>query len=88
MYTIKYQPKKIDDLDYGNKDLLKKYCTPADSFRSIILYGRNGVGKRTRAYTILNELYGEDVYNNSLGKTTLNGNKKIIINFKYTQLYV
>jgi hypothetical protein len=88
MFTIKYSPKTIEQLDFGDKDLLKGLCTPPNSFRSTIIYGRKGVGKRTRAYCILNKLYGDDINKNNISSTPLDSNKKISIQFRFSMYHL
>lgn len=84
MYSEKYIPTTIDQLDYGNKKILYNCTTPPNSFRSLIIHGRKGVGKRTRAYTVLNNLYGNQVNELKSSKVPLNGNKRVIVQFKYS----
>lgn len=84
MFTIKYSPKTIDQLDYGDTKLLKSLCTPPNSFRSTIIYGRNGVGKRTRAYCMLNKLYGDEANKSSISRIPLESNKRVTIQIKFS----
>ena len=63
MNSLKYSPKNIDDLSFGNKELLFNITKDPNQFISTLIYGRSGTGKRTRAYCILNELHGSGVYN-------------------------
>lgn len=88
MYTIKYSPKTIDQLDYGDTELLKNLCTPPNSFRSTIIYGRNGVGKRTRAYCILNQLYGDEPNKSSISRIPLESNKRVTIQIRYSMYHL
>lgn len=88
MFTIKYSPKTIDQLNYGDKKLLNNLCNPPNSFRSTIIYGRNGVGKRTRAYCILNKLYGDDLNKSSISKISLKSNKKIKIQIRFSMYHL
>lgn len=88
MFTIKYSPKTIDQLDYGDKKLLNALCDPPNSFRSTIIYGRKGVGKRTRAYCILNKLYGDEVNKSSTSKIPLKSNKRVNIQIRFSMYHL
>lgn len=88
MFTIKYSPKTIDQLDYGDKKLIKSICTPPNSFRSTIIYGRNGVGKRTRAYCMLNQLYGNETNKSSISRIPLESNKRVTIQIRFSMYHL
>jgi replication factor C subunit 3/5 len=58
----KYQPRRLDDLDYNTSvtKVLKCLSTKED-FSHLIFYGTEGAGKKTRIRAFLYEIYGSGV---------------------------
>lgn len=71
-------PKKIEDYDFYNTDdtlfnrIIKNYDN-FDNMPNIIVYGKNGCGKKSRIYSILSNIADDTIYN----KTFLEYNNKI-----------
>jgi replication factor C subunit 3/5 len=63
LWMDKYQPKKIEELDYNHNitDLLKTIAQKED-FPHLIFYGAEGAGKKTRIRALLSLLYGQGVH--------------------------
>ena len=60
----KLRPKKLDDYVINKEFALKiKNYVNSGEFLNIVISGVNGCGKYTLAQTILNEYYGEQIYN-------------------------
>jgi len=62
LWMDKYQPKKIEDLDYNHQitNILKTIAQKED-FPHLIFYGAEGAGKKTRIRALLSLLYGQGV---------------------------
>jgi DNA polymerase III delta prime subunit len=68
LYTDKYRPKYLDDFSFSNNTskLLKFQSTIYKSNKNIqnmILVGQNGIGKKSRIYAFLREIFNYDVSN-------------------------
>lgn len=63
LWMDKYQPKKIEELDYNHKitEILKTIAEKED-FPHLIFYGAEGAGKKTRIKALLSLLYGSGVH--------------------------
>jgi replication factor C subunit 3/5 len=63
LWMDKYQPKKIEELDYNHQisEILKTISQKED-FPHLIFYGAEGAGKKTRIRTLLSLLYGNGVH--------------------------
>ncbi|KAI6205116.1 Replication factor C subunit 3 [Aphelenchoides besseyi] len=70
LWADKYRPKQIDDLDYNVSQLnMLKQMVSTNDFPHLLFVGPDGCGKRTRIHCLLNEIYGQGIYN--LRHTTL-----------------
>ena len=63
LWVDKYRPVSLEDLDF-NDDLTKtlKQLGECDDLPHLVFYGKSGIGKKTRAMCLLNEIYGKGVY--------------------------
>lgn len=77
----------IDKLDFES-DRLKTLVKDKEGFRSVVLHGREGVGKRARAYAILEALHGEDTNKIKKLSVPFYENKKCILNCFYTPFHL
>jgi replication factor C subunit 3/5 len=85
MNSLKYFPKNINDLSFGNKKLLFNITKDPNKFISTLIYGKSGTGKRTRAYCILNELHGSSIFNINIERKEI---KKKMVYYKYSTFHV
>jgi replication factor C subunit 3/5 len=63
LWMDKYQPKRIEELDYNYNitDILKTIAQKED-FPHLIFYGPEGAGKKTRIRALLTLLYGVGIH--------------------------
>ena len=77
----KYMPVTFEDSNFQEDTITKlKNIASIDTFHNLLLYGPGGSGKYTMAMMVLQQIYGNDVYNKSLMKFkfNINGNEKEI----------
>lgn len=79
LYIDKYQPKSFDDIGFSDDANEKLSClAKSDGVPHIILKGRRGSGKRTRAMLFLQEKFGHGVYNIKNSQIEYETNSKTI----------
>jgi replication factor C subunit 3/5 len=90
LWTEKYQPTSFEELSF-HKDLNQKLLNLSNkgTIPHMIFYGPNGGGKRTRITCLLTKLFGKGVLktNKDLWKCTLNSNKTVELNIRYSNYH-
>ena len=67
-WVEKYRPTKISNI-IGNKHIIERFNSfvNLDALPNIILTGPPGVGKTTAAFCLVEQILGENLYNNKYG---------------------